>query len=188
MCMLFESKWSIPASRSTIRRSLQSVGTFTQHLRHRYQATRAHALATMGARRDGLLSSSARRVTLPSTRDEKAAIAGSRARSPGWWMRGKRLRYRGELSEADVGRPLSRYAGEGKPSIDSILFEAPKGCPIYKQLLGSFFLPNRSTSPLLILHINKTSILPGYAPGYVGLYYYSANMTKYLFRHNALGL
>ena len=53
--MLFESKWSIPASRSTIRRSLQSVGTFTQHLRHRYQATRAHALATMGARRDDSL-------------------------------------------------------------------------------------------------------------------------------------
>ena len=52
MCMLFESKWSIPASRSTVRRSLQSVGTFTQHLRHRYQATRVHALATMGAKRD----------------------------------------------------------------------------------------------------------------------------------------
>ena len=56
---------------------------------------------------------SARRVTLPSTRDEKAAIAKSRIGSPGWWMSGKRLRYRGELSEADGGRPLARYACKG---------------------------------------------------------------------------
>ena len=105
------------------------------------------------------LCPSARRVTLPSIRDEEAAIANSHIRSPGRWMSGKRLRYRGELSEADGGRPLSRYAGKGQPSTDSILFEAPKGCPIYKQLLGSFFLLNRSTSPLLILLFNKRSNL-----------------------------
>ena len=69
-------------------------------------------------------------------------------------MSGRRVRYRGELLEADGGRPISRHAGKGQPSTDSILFEAPKGCPIIQQLLGSFFLLNRSTLTPPYLHIS----------------------------------